>query len=41
MMLEYSYDSPSRTYQISGLFPKLTLRSGEQALAITRTRTAE
>ncbi|HJV61898.1 MAG TPA: TrbG/VirB9 family P-type conjugative transfer protein [Albitalea sp.] len=36
MLLEYSYDSPTRTYQISGIFPKFTLRSGEQSLSITR-----
>jgi type IV secretory pathway VirB9-like protein len=36
MLLEYSYDSPTRTYQISGIFPKFVLRSGEQQLAITR-----
>jgi type IV secretory pathway VirB9-like protein len=35
-LLEYGYDAPSRTYQISGVFPKLVLRSGEQQLAITR-----
>lgn len=36
MLLEYSYDAPTRTYQVSGIFPKFTLRSGEQSLAITR-----
>lgn len=35
-MLEYSYDSPSRTFQISGIFPKFTLRAGEQSLEIQR-----
>jgi type IV secretory pathway VirB9-like protein len=35
-LLEYGYDAPSRTYQISGIFPKLVLRAGEQAMTITR-----
>jgi type IV secretory pathway VirB9-like protein len=35
-LLEYGYDAPSRTYQISGIFPKLVLRVGEQAMTITR-----
>ena len=35
-LLEYAFDAPSRTYQISGIFPKFTLRSGEQAMSITR-----
>ena len=35
-LLEYSYDAPSRTYQISGIFPKFALRNGEQSLAIER-----
>jgi type IV secretory pathway VirB9-like protein len=35
-LLEYAYDAPSRTYQISGLFPKFVLRAGEQALTISR-----
>ena len=36
MLLEYSYDSPTRTYQISGIFPKFMLRAGEQSLEIAR-----
>ena len=36
MLLEYAYDAPTRTYQISGIFPKFVLRSGEQTLAISR-----
>lgn len=36
MLLEYAYDAPTRTYQISGIFPKFVLRSGEQSLAISR-----
>jgi type IV secretory pathway VirB9-like protein len=35
-LLEYAYDAPSRTYQISGLFPKFLLRAGEQSLTISR-----
>jgi type IV secretory pathway VirB9-like protein len=35
-LLEYGYDAPSRTYQISGIFPKLVLRSGEQSMTVTR-----
>lgn len=35
-LLEYGFDAPSRTYQISGIFPKFMLRSGEQAMSITR-----
>lgn len=37
LLLEYSYDSPTRTYQISGIFPKLMLRSGDQSLTISRS----
>lgn len=36
LLLEYNYDAPTRTYQISGVFPKFTLHSGKQTLAITR-----
>jgi type IV secretory pathway VirB9-like protein len=35
-LLEYGFDAPSRTYQISGIFPKFMLRSGEQSMSITR-----
>lgn len=35
-LLEYSYDAPTRTYQISGIFPKFTLRSGEQTMSVLR-----
>jgi type IV secretory pathway VirB9-like protein len=35
-LLEYGFDSPSRTYQISGIFPKFNLRSGSQATSISR-----
>lgn len=35
-LLEYAYDSPSRTYQISGIFPKFSLRNGDQTLTISR-----
>ena len=35
-LLEYGYDAPSRTYQISGVFPKLVLRAGEQSMTVTR-----
>jgi type IV secretory pathway VirB9-like protein len=35
-LLEYGYDAPSRTYQISGIFPKLVLRAGEQSMTISR-----
>lgn len=38
MLLEYGYDAPTRTYQISGIFPKFTLRAGEQAMTITRAQ---
>lgn len=40
-LLEYSYDAPTRTYQISGIFRKLTLHSGQQTLAITRKNESE
>jgi len=36
VLLDYAYDEPTRTYQISGLFPKFTLYSGKQTLSITR-----
>ena len=35
-LLEYSYDAPTRTYQISGIFPKFTMRSGEQTMSVLR-----
>jgi type IV secretory pathway VirB9-like protein len=35
-LLEYGFDAPSRTYQISGIFPKFNLRSGSQATSISR-----
>lgn len=35
-VLEYGFDAPSRTYQISGIFPKFNLRSGSQATSVNR-----
>lgn len=35
-LLEYTYDAPTRTYQISGIFPKFTMRSGEQTMSVLR-----
>lgn len=40
-LLEYSYDEPTRTYQISGVYPKFTLNAGRQSLAITRNGAGE
>ena len=36
VLLEYQYDAPTRTYQVSGIFPKFTLQSGKQSMDVVR-----
>jgi type IV secretory pathway VirB9-like protein len=35
-LLEYSYDSATKVYQVSGIFPKFVMRSGRQSLDVAR-----
>ena len=35
-LLEFDYDSPTKVYQVSGVFPSFKLRAGESELVIKR-----
>lgn len=35
-LLEYSYEAPTKVYQISGIFPKFAMKTGESSITITR-----